>query len=111
VVVGWVCVVVVWVVVAGTPSGVVVGCVVVVCVVVGAGCVDAGSVCVVVLCGVVVCAAAAVEKAIAAAAVRKVIFNFMGGLPAFEQAESTTGHRPRCTPNGRPFRVPDERAV
>ena len=67
----------VWVVVAGWPSGVVVGCVVVVWVVVGAGCVAAGSVWVVVLCVVVVddgcvsvvvdCATAAVEKAMAAA--------------------------------------------
>jgi hypothetical protein len=49
VVVGWVWVVVVCVVVAGWPSGVVVGWLVLVCVVVGAGGVVVGSVCVVVV--------------------------------------------------------------
>jgi hypothetical protein len=107
------------VVVAGTPSGVVVGWVVVVCVVVGAGVVAAGSVvvvCVVVLVDgggvVVVCASEAVERARAAAVARQLNLNVIGGLPAFElEDESTSGAARGCTPNGSPFRVPDERPV
>jgi hypothetical protein len=86
VVVGWVWVVVVCVVVAGWPSGVVVGWLVLVCVVVGAGGVVVGSVCVVVVWVVVVdgwsWANAGDANAIAAAAVRRCSFKDIGGLPS-----------------------------
>jgi hypothetical protein len=104
------------VVVPGTPSGVVAGCVVVVCVVLGAVVVAAGSV--VVLCvvvvedgGVVVCARAAVEKATAAAVARQLDFNDMGDLPGSNEDHSTSRPIDGCRPIGRAFEVPDERRV